>query len=158
MGTFLRRRYGTFLGSYSPDKVYVLSSDYDRTINSANLLLAGLFPPTGNQIWNEDLLWQPIAVHSIPKKMDFFIYAEACGQYLNARKQLEESAEVKSLKEQHRELFEFVEQHSGQPMRTIGEMRDFYETLIVENESNKTFVHSKLEIMNIKVLIKNSGF
>lgn len=123
--------------------MYVLSSDYDRTINSANLVLAGLFPPTGNQIWNDDLLWQPIAVHSIPKKMDYLIHAGACDRYHKARKQLEESAEVRSLKEQHRDLFEFVDKYSGQPILTIERMKDLYETLLAENETNKTYVTFK---------------
>ena len=37
---------------------------------SAEALLAALYPPSGRQIWNEDIAWQPIPVHTVPKDMD----------------------------------------------------------------------------------------
>jgi len=139
LGKFLRRRYDKFLGPYSPKKLHVLSSDYDRTINSANLVLAGMFPPADNQIWNKDLLWQPIAVHSIPRNVDDLIYAEiACGRYPVARKEFEQSPEIKSMIEQNEELFEYLEEHTGQPVRRIVQLRDIYEALNIEYGFNKT--------------------
>lgn len=62
LGQFFSRRYEKLLGdgSYSPDKVYTQSSEMERTIMSAAMVLAGLFPPKNIQIWNKDLLWQPI--------------------------------------------------------------------------------------------------
>lgn len=38
-------------------------------------MLTGLFPPSGDQIWNEDLAWQPIPVHAIPEAEDYFLVA-----------------------------------------------------------------------------------
>jgi len=49
---------------------YIQSTDYDRTIMSAQSYLSGLFPPTGSQIWNPELLWQPIPVHILQKSTD----------------------------------------------------------------------------------------
>jgi len=37
---------------------------------SAYCNLAGLFPPQGSQVWNENLLWQPISVHTVPADLD----------------------------------------------------------------------------------------
>lgn len=49
---------------------YIQSTDYDRTIMSAQSYLSGLFPPTSSQIWNPELLWQPIPVHVVTKSTD----------------------------------------------------------------------------------------
>lgn len=70
-GLFLRRRYGGFISSkYSAAETYVISSIRNRCLMSAELVLAGLYPPDGIQIWNQDLPWQPIPVHSIPTPCD----------------------------------------------------------------------------------------
>lgn len=142
LGKFFRRRYGRLLGIYSPDKVSILASYTDRTINSANLVLAALFPPEKSQVWNEELLWQPIAVHSIPKNMDFLIHAqEGCARYLKAREEYEQFPENKKLKEQNRELFEYVEEHAGEPVRTFEQLKDIHESLAIEYiRFNKSFV------------------
>lgn len=139
LGQYFRQRYGQFLGIYSPEKISIVSSDLDRTINSANLVLAAMFPPTDNQIWNEHLLWQPIAAHTIPAKMDYLITGEeACTHYLNALKEYENSTEIRALKETNQQLFDYVEEHAGQPVRTIQHLKDIHGTLDVEYEQNKT--------------------
>jgi len=51
-------------------KVHVQSTDYDRTLMSAYSNLAGLFPPAQSQVWNNDLPWQPIPVHTEPIDSD----------------------------------------------------------------------------------------
>lgn len=141
LGNFLKRRYGQFLGDgiYSPDKLHVISSDRDRTINSANLVLAAMFPPKGIQIWNENIDWQPIAVHSIPQSIDYYIFAErACARYIKARQDYEKSPEIRAIIEPHKELFHYVEKHAGTPIQTIENLKDIYETLNIERMLNKT--------------------
>lgn len=62
LGQYFRRRYGKILGvKYSPNNVYVQSTDYDRTLMSAQANLAGLFPPThDDEKWHDEIQWQPI--------------------------------------------------------------------------------------------------
>ncbi|XP_046583084.1 prostatic acid phosphatase-like [Haliotis rubra] len=74
LGQYLRHRYvdGGFIhGNYTADEIHVLASYKDRAIMSAYCMLAGLFPPTGDQIWNPAIPWQPIPVHTLPKEDDF---------------------------------------------------------------------------------------
>ena len=44
-------------------QIHVESTDYDRTLMSAYTVLSGLYPPSGDQIWNTHINWQPIPVH-----------------------------------------------------------------------------------------------
>uniref|UniRef100_A0A3Q1G0N7 Lysosomal acid phosphatase n=1 Tax=Acanthochromis polyacanthus TaxID=80966 RepID=A0A3Q1G0N7_9TELE len=48
-------------------KILVRSTDYDRTLMSAEANLAGLYPPSGQQIFTPSLKWQPIPVHTVPQ-------------------------------------------------------------------------------------------
>lgn len=137
----MRRRYEKLLGdgSYSPDKVFTVSSALDRTINSASLVLAGLFPPQSHQVWNQELHWQPIPVYQIPVSEDYLIKAEeACPQYEKLRTEHEKSPEVQAIIERNHELFEYLEQNAGQQIRNLEQIKDIHGTFIVEHSMNKT--------------------
>uniref|UniRef100_A0A2K5Q0G6 Lysosomal acid phosphatase n=1 Tax=Cebus imitator TaxID=2715852 RepID=A0A2K5Q0G6_CEBIM len=71
LGQALRQRYHGFLNtSYHRQEVYVRSTDFDRTLMSAEANLAGLFPPNGMQRFNPNISWQPIPVHTVPMAED----------------------------------------------------------------------------------------
>uniref|UniRef100_A0A803SX77 acid phosphatase n=1 Tax=Anolis carolinensis TaxID=28377 RepID=A0A803SX77_ANOCA len=71
LGQYIRKTYSKLLSEeYKRKEIYVYSTDYDRTIMSAQANLAGLFPPVGKQIWNNKLLWQPIPVHTMPQSQE----------------------------------------------------------------------------------------
>jgi len=48
-------------------QIFTRSTDYDRTLMSAEANLAGLYPPEGHQIFNPNISWQPIPVHTVPE-------------------------------------------------------------------------------------------
>ncbi|KAE9556041.1 hypothetical protein FO519_000787 [Halicephalobus sp. NKZ332] len=65
LGTFFRDRYvGSFVNSsFNYKEVYIRASDYDRAQVSAQSFVSGMFPPSGYDQWNPDLVWQPIPIH-----------------------------------------------------------------------------------------------
>lgn len=72
LGNFLRERYDGFLDRfYSPHEIFVMSSDRDRTIMSAQVNLAALYkPPNISQNWNPLLPWTPVPIRTIPREED----------------------------------------------------------------------------------------
>lgn len=71
LGQEFKEVYDQFLATeYIPEDVYTLSSYADRCQMSAQLLLAGLYPPVKEQIWNKNVLWQPIPVHYLQRHLD----------------------------------------------------------------------------------------
>ena len=65
---------------------------------SAMSNLAGLYPPKGNQVWNPDILWQPIPVHTRPLAEDNLLSSHArCPKFENLLKELMESQEIQGM-------------------------------------------------------------
>nr|pir protein B0361.7 [imported] - Caenorhabditis elegans [Caenorhabditis elegans] len=76
LGQWLKRRYGSWLGEkFNRNAIYIRSSDYNRTLMSAQANMAGLFPPKYPIAGG--LMWQPIPVHTISKPTDKELYEEA---------------------------------------------------------------------------------
>ncbi|XP_070586462.1 LOW QUALITY PROTEIN: testicular acid phosphatase homolog [Erythrolamprus reginae] len=66
LGKFLREKYAGFLSpSYKPQEIYIRSTDYDRTIMSAQANLMGLYPNS-----HPEIPWKPIPIHTVPTKFD----------------------------------------------------------------------------------------
>ena len=63
-------------------QIYVRSTDVDRTLMSAQAMLAGLYhPPHGDQMWRNDLPWMPIPVHTEPTSQDYVSSCNISGSF-----------------------------------------------------------------------------
>lgn len=141
LGRFLRRRYGKILGKeYSPYKVYVRSTDTDRAIMSALANLAGLFPPTDEEIWNNDILWQPIPVHTVPLDLDYVLHhGRECPKFdTTLAKHIKESLEIQRIYTQYAEHFLHWTQETGNNITTFDDVKGLYKTLYMERVHNKS--------------------
>uniref|UniRef100_A0A8D8T9D9 acid phosphatase n=2 Tax=Cacopsylla melanoneura TaxID=428564 RepID=A0A8D8T9D9_9HEMI len=140
LGQWFRARYQKLLGdTYSKENVYVMSTDVDRTLMSAESNLAGLFPPSGDQVWDPKIQWQPIPVHTTPEKMDKVLaMKKPCPQYDIEKKKYMASPEAQQFLAKYHPLFEYVSQHAGQPVVTPSDLEFIHNTLFIEETNNLT--------------------
>lgn len=104
---------------------------------SAESNLAGLFPPERDQVWNRDIKWQPVPIHTIPEKLDGVLAAKRpCARYNQAMKKYESSAEYQALLKKYKELFQYLEENSGSPIKSFDDAQYLYNTLWIENLKN----------------------
>lgn len=117
-----------------------------------------MFPPKGQQIWNEDLLWQgeeqlflskphinrttqyiwtifppAIPIHTMPEQMDHVLAMKRpCPRYQKAYEEYLQSDEIKSILESNRTMIEYMEKHAGMRFVEIRKIKAFYEALWIE--------------------------
>lgn len=143
LGQWLRRRYSNYLSSiFHVNDIYVQSSDIDRTLMSAQSTLAGLYPPLGNKIWNRNLLWQPIPVHTMTYSMDYLIAGgvPTCPSYQNALIKYMASDEMKQFENFIQPFYDYITIQSGtkvDSLQALGLTRDSW---LCESIHNYTYV------------------
>lgn len=135
LGKYLRSRYSKLIGAqYSPDKVYIQCSDVNRNLMSAECVAAGLFPPSGDEVWNENLKWQPIPVHTIDFDKDNLLSSRVkCSAYHKFEKECNHDERIAGIVEQHRGFIQSLEYHSGQELPDAHELSKFFDILQVED-------------------------
>lgn len=122
--------------------MYVESSDVDRAIESAAANLAGFFPPEGAQVWNQNLLWQPIPIHTVPQEMDYYLnMGRDCPQLNQKISSYFESQKFRDWLNKIRPSFEKVEKNAGRPIRSLMDLNEVIDAIFVEKQSNMRFYH-----------------
>lgn len=140
----MAKRYESIIGpKYNSSQLYVRSSDFDRTISSALSNLAGFFPPTDHQIWNENILWQPIPVHSVPAAYDNILGVDIspiCPAYKRAYTELMNSAKFQNISKASKALRDYLSQMEGFNVTGIVQDLIVEDTLYVEQINHLKFV------------------
>lgn len=137
----MRERYSAFLSdSYSENDTYVQSSDVDRTIMSAEAFLAGLYKtekPT--DIWKANLPWQPVPVHTTPPQYDHIVIADRkCAAFDESLDDFLQSDKIKEFNQKHKDLYEYLELHSGDTVEKMTDTVPIQDTLKIEKIHNRT--------------------
>ncbi|CAH1398942.1 unnamed protein product [Nezara viridula] len=140
LGKWLRKRYDSLIpgGIYSKDLIYVQSSDWDRTLMSAQANLAGMFPPTQKEFWS-DLDWQPIPVHTIPSRFDKLIAVHhPCPKLLEEKHNIMHSPIVKRYNKLHKQLYAKLTNDCGESINNANNVGSKYTTFLIETLHNYT--------------------
>ncbi|CAG9834279.1 unnamed protein product [Diabrotica balteata] len=157
LGQWYRKYYKDFIPEkYDPNFLRVVSSDKDRCIMSAAANLAALFPPKEEQIWNSNLLWQPIPIHTTPEIKDYTVVGQAyCPKYKKLYSDLLSSKDFTDFMEERKDLFNYLTEHAGENVTTLGDVTFLHDTLFIENYINltipewtkKVFPHKTLPLL-----------
>lgn len=141
LGQYIRKRYNALLPSniYPNKLVYVQSTDSDRALMSAGSLLAGLFPPTNDQKWNENIDWQPIPIHTIPRDMDYILAAgKRCDRFEYLLEQHFQRPEYMAWRLKYKELYRYAVEKSGLPSDSPTNIVYLWDTLMIQQLKNRT--------------------
>jgi lysosomal acid phosphatase len=138
LGKWFRQRYNSLVSEkYNNSEMYVRSTDVDRTLMSALSNLAGFFPPQGKDVWNEELAWQPIPVHTMPEKQDDTLAAKKpCPVYDYELKKLLKSEEFKTYDKNLKPIYKYLTEHAGKTVNSLQSVQNIYSCLHIEEIYN----------------------
>ncbi|CAK6437373.1 unnamed protein product [Pipistrellus nathusii] len=120
LGRFLRSRYDAFLSpEYRREEVYVRSTDFDRTLESAQANLAGLFPEAGPG--RPEAAWRPVPVHTVPLAQDKLLRfpTRSCPRYQELLREATEAAAYRRALEGWADFLPHLENCTG--LSLVGE-------------------------------------
>lgn len=156
-GKFFRARYTdpkqkTFLDldeNYKYGEVYARSTDRDRTLMSAESMLAGLFPPKENKLNSPLDVWQPIPVHTVPRSsepmLDGTPGSDNCEYWAtNFPETIKQNEEFISFMENQTHLTEKILNTTGIEYQSdqwelFRSIANVYDTLFCEKSHNMTY-------------------
>lgn len=162
LGQFLKKRYTGFLSEdYNRYEIYVRSTDIDRTLMSAEANLAGMFPPNGSEVFNPDLKWQPIPVHTIPSEEERLLSfpLENCPRYKQLMNETAKTDVFLNMTETYKDFIEMVKNKTGLELASIENIWSVYDTLFCEAQHGKKAPDwVTQDVMQTLKLLKNFGF
>ncbi|XP_075044256.1 lysosomal acid phosphatase [Mixophyes fleayi] len=139
LGQALRARYKGFLNeSYDRHEIYVRSTDVDRTLMSAEANLAGLYPPEGSQVFNPNISWQPIPVHTVPDSEERLLKFPIlpCPKYLKLQEETRKSPEYVNKTTDNMNFIQMVANETGLSDCSLESVWSISDILFCESKHN----------------------
>ncbi|KAI5710521.1 hypothetical protein M8J75_009296 [Diaphorina citri] len=125
-GKVLRKMYDGFIGrNFRSDELYCTSTSSDRTLMTAQVVLAGMYPPVDSyHHLDPHLAWQPIPVHEdSPDKSSIFGHGNLCPRYSQVfYEQINKTTETLKKEGRVQEVFPYCEAHCGEQVRTVADL------------------------------------
>ncbi|XP_050300075.1 venom acid phosphatase Acph-1-like [Anthonomus grandis grandis] len=126
IGETLRTRYNDFLGDvWNINILEARSTNVNRTKMSLQLMLAGLWPPTGDQIWQPWLDWQPIPYNYLSTDKEL-LSTFSCSNFSTLYEETLNSAEIQELLSVYDDVFEYVSNNTGEDFSTPSDIFSLY--------------------------------
>ncbi|XP_032919698.1 lysosomal acid phosphatase [Catharus ustulatus] len=135
LGQALRRRYRNFLSdTYRRQEIFIRSTDCDRTLMSAEANLAGLYPPEGQEMFNPNISWQPIPVHTVPESDERLLKfpLTPCPRYEQLQTETRHSAEYINKTKENWQFLQMVAKETGIRNISLESIWSVYDTLFCE--------------------------
>ncbi|ULT86136.1 hypothetical protein L3Y34_006078 [Caenorhabditis briggsae] len=131
LGIWLRQRYGaTVLPVFNKNKVFILSSDSERAIETAQGVSAGLFPPVDDRVWESSYLryWQPTPIQTAYGTIDALLRPTKvdCPAYDLANEQ-EESPIAAQINNEYGQMFKWLQNTTGMESIDFWNINDLYD-------------------------------
>ncbi|XP_034171419.2 luciferin 4-monooxygenase isoform X2 [Osmia lignaria lignaria] len=112
LGKMLRQRYDKFLGKAHYGEVYAISTDFDRTKISLQLVLNGLYPPATNEA-RDQIHWSPVATLYYPSLLDTVLFSQLCPTYVKELQRVKKSAAIVKKLSEYNDLLEHLYKETG---------------------------------------------
>uniref|UniRef100_A0A8B9QFF9 Lysosomal acid phosphatase n=1 Tax=Apteryx owenii TaxID=8824 RepID=A0A8B9QFF9_APTOW len=135
LGRALRGRYRGFLNAtYRRQEIFIRSTDCDRTLMSAEANLAGLYPPDREEMFNPNVSWQPIPVHTVPESGERLLKfpLTPCPRYEQLQNETRHSAEYTNKTKENLQFLQMVANETGIQDVSLESVWSVYDTLFCE--------------------------
>ncbi|XP_050464238.1 venom acid phosphatase Acph-1-like isoform X1 [Cataglyphis hispanica] len=147
LGVYLRERYDEFLGdTYMPGVTRMHTTEFALSMLSAQLVNAGLWPPAINQIWFEDLNWQPIPSEYQKVKKDTLLLGFLCPNFVSQMDQVLRRTETQKMIAQYQFLFDHLSRYTRRNISTPMDVALLYTTLETMADQNEALPNWAIDV------------
>ncbi|XP_011308148.1 venom acid phosphatase Acph-1 [Fopius arisanus] len=142
IGEMLRERYDKLLGPYySPELIYGRSTDLSRTQMSLQLVIAGLFPPSEEQLWNPRLPWLPVSTVFTPSERDGLLFPHHCPEYVKEYRKFLSRDNIQEIIRKYKEPMDYLTKYTGKSVDRTSAVYYLYNLFKEQAAQNLTLPH-----------------